>query len=123
MVDPVAETYLPILILGTVSVLLVFATLFVARLLGPRNPTDRKLTTYESGEITQGIGRGPIAIQYYPYILVFLILDIEVLFLTPFAVRFLELGLAGTVEMALFVALLLLGWLYAIRKGVLTWVR
>jgi NADH-quinone oxidoreductase subunit A len=123
LVNPIAEGYLPILILGVVSALLVFATLFLSKMLAPHNPTGQKLTTYESGEITQGLGRGPIEIQYYPYILVFLVLDIEILFLVPFAVEFLNLGPAAIVEMVLFVALLLLGWLYAWKKGALEWVR
>jgi NADH-quinone oxidoreductase subunit A len=123
LVNPIVNGYAPILILGLVSALLIFATLFLSKLLAPSNPTGNKLTTYESGEITQGTGRGPIEIQYYTYILVFLVLDVEILFLVPFAVEFLNLGVAGVIEMVLFVGLLLLGWLYAWKKGALEWVR
>lgn len=123
MVNPVVQGYAPILVLGLVAALLVFATLFLSKLLAPSNPTGNKLTTYESGEITQGTGRGPIEIQYYTYILVFLILDVEILFLIPFAVDFLNLGPVGIIEMGVFVGLLLLGWLYAWKKGALNWVR
>jgi NADH-quinone oxidoreductase subunit A len=123
LVNPIVEGYAPILVLGLVAALLVFATLFLSKLLAPSNLTGNKLTTYESGEITQGTGRGPIEIQYYPYILVFLVLDVEILFLIPFAVEFLNLGLVGIIEMVVFVGLLLVGWLYAWKKGALNWVR
>lgn len=122
------EGYVPILILGVVAVGLVFVTLLTSRILAPNNPTGRKRTTYESGEITQGSGRGPVDIQYYNYILVFLILDIEVLFLLPFAAEFGNLiGMDDAAlvvsEMVIFVGLLFLGWLYAWKKGALEWVR
>ncbi|HEX9815523.1 MAG TPA: NADH-quinone oxidoreductase subunit A [Candidatus Thermoplasmatota archaeon] len=115
--------YLPIAILGIIALTLVFATLFGARMMGPRNPNARKESTYECGEIALGSGRGPIEIQYYMYILVFLIIDIEAIFLIPFAVRFSNLGTAAIWEMAIFVALLFVGWLYALKKGALNWVR
>lgn len=119
----VAEGYIPILILGLVATLLVFVTLLLSKFLAPRNATARKLSPYECGEIQQGSGRGPIEVQYYMYIIAFLVLDIEAVFLFPFAVKFASLGVQGIVEMVLFVGLLFLGWLYAVRKGALEWVR
>ncbi len=123
MANPILDSYVPILVLGIVACLLIFVTLLVSRLLAPYNPTGQKLTTYESGEITQGIGRGPVEIQYYQYILVFLILEIEVLFLVPFAFVLADKSLAVVIEMVVFVGLLVLGWLYAWKKGALEWVR
>lgn len=114
-------TYLPILVLTAVALALVFVTLMVARLLAPSNPSQTKLSTYECGEVPIGSGRGPIAIQYYMYILVFLILDIEAVFLIPFAVEFLNLAWQGILIMFLFVLLLLEGWAYAWTKGALEW--
>ena len=122
MADPVLS-YLPIVILGAIAALLVFATLFLAKMMGPRNLTARKAMTYECGEIALGSGRGPLEIQYYMYILVFLILDIEAVFLIPFAVGFGDLGWVAIVEMVIFVGLLFAGWLYALKKGALEWVR
>ena len=122
MADPVLS-YLPIVLLGAIAALLVFATLFLAKVMAPKNPNARKESTYECGEIALGSGRGPLEIQYYMFILVFLILDIEAVFLIPFAVRFSSLGTAAIVEMAVFVGLLLVGWLYALKKGALNWVR
>ena len=115
--------YLPIAILGIIALTLVFATLLGAKMLGPRNPNARKESTYECGEIALGSGRGPLEVQYYMYILVFLIIDIEAVFLIPFAVRYSHLGAAAIWEMAIFVALLFVGWLYALKKGALNWVR
>ena len=115
--------YLPILILGVIAMTLVFATLFAAKMMGPRNPNPRKESTYECGEIALGSGRGPIEVQYYMYILVFLIIDIEAIFLIPFAVAYSDLGTAAIVEMAIFIGLLFVGWLYALKKGALNWIR
>lgn len=115
--------YLPIAILGIIAMTLIFVTLFLSKILSPKNPNLRKESTYECGEIALGSGRGPIEIQYYMYILVFLIIDIEAVFLIPFAVKFADLGTAAIWEMAIFVGLLLVGWLYALQKGALNWVR
>lgn len=122
MVSEAFQAYLPVAILAGIAVLLVLVTLLAARLLAPNNPTRGKTSTYECGELALGSGRGPIAIQYYMYILVFLILDIEAVFLIPFAVEFLNLSLTGIVIMLLFVLLLLEGWAYAWTKGALEWV-
>ena len=123
MADPLQLGYLPIVILGGIAMLLVLATLFLSKVLAPKNPNPRKESTYECGEIALGSGRGPLEVQYYMYILVFLILDIEAVFLIPFAIRFTDLGAAAIWEMGIFVALLLVGWLYALKKGALNWVR
>jgi NADH-quinone oxidoreductase subunit A len=123
VVSQVFDAYLPILTLVVVAIGLLFVTLLAARFLGPNNPTRRKLLPYECGEVAVGSGRGPMAIQYYMYILVFLILDIEAIFLIPFAVEFLDLSLTGLVIMFVFVLLLLEGWAYAWTKGALEWTR
>ena len=83
--------------------------------------TPGLLSTYESGEVPIGSARGPIDVQYYLYVIVFLIIDIEAVFLIPWALRFANLGVAGLVEMAIFVGLVLLGWAYAWKKGALEW--
>lgn len=123
MADTLQLGYLPIVILGVIAMTLVFATLFLSKIMAPRNPNPRKESTYECGEIALGSGRGPLEVQYYMYILVFLIIDIEAVFLIPFAVRFMDLGPMAIVEMAIFVGLLFVGWLYALKKGALEWVR
>jgi NADH-quinone oxidoreductase subunit A len=84
-----------------------------------------KVGTYECGEVPMGPARTNIDVQYYLYILVFLVLDVEAVFLVPFAVQFLELPNPALIamEMALFVGLLLIGWAYAWKKGALEWSR
>ena len=96
-------------------------TLSLTRFVAPRNKTAGKYSTYESGEVPIGGARGPIDVQYYMYVIVFLIIDIEAVFLIPWAMHFRALGPAALVEMAIFVGLLLLGWVYAWKKGALEW--
>lgn len=113
--------YLPILIIVALGFVMIFVTLSLTKLVAPRKSTPGKLSTYESGEVPIGGARGPIDVQYYLYVIVFLIIDIEAVFLVPWALRFSELGVAAIVEMAIFVGLVLLGWAYAWKKGALEW--
>jgi NADH-quinone oxidoreductase subunit A len=113
--------YIPILITLILAVLIVAAALNVYRLIAPRRPSAGKISTYESGEVPVGSGRGPIDVQYYLYVIVFLIIDIEAIFLIPWALRFMQLGVTAIVEMVIFVGLVLLGWAYAWKKGALQW--
>lgn len=116
--------YLPVAILFVLAGLIVFVTLNIGKVLGrPYRPGVLKKSTYECGEVPHGSARSQVDVQYYLYVLVFLILDIEAVFLIPFAVKFLDLGMQGLVEMILFVGLLLIGWAYAWKKGALEWAR
>ncbi len=101
--------------------IIVFVTLSLTKLVAPRRNVPARYSTYESGEVPQGNARGPIDVQYYLYVIVFLIIDIEAVFLIPWALRFTELGPAAMVEMVIFVGLVLLGWAYAWKKGALEW--
>ena len=113
--------YLPILIIVALGFVIIFVTLSLGKLVAPRRPNAGRLSTYESGEVPVGNARGPIDVQYYLYVIVFLIIDIEAVFLVPWALRFAQMGLAGLVEMIIFVGLVLLGWAYAWKKGALEW--
>lgn len=113
--------YLPILIIVLLGFVIIFVTLSLTKLVAPRKSSPGKLSTYESGEVPIGGARGPIDVQYYLYVIVFLVIDIEAVFLVPWALRFTELGPAAIVEMAIFVGLVLLGWAYAWKKGALEW--
>ena len=95
----------------------------MAGLLTPCRPTREKLEPYECGEKPIGDTHVPIDIKYYIYVLIFLILDVEVIFLIPWAVGFRRLGGAAFVEIFIFVLLLLAGWGYAWKRGVLRWLR
>lgn len=109
------------MITAVLALLIVGVTLNIHKLIGPRRPSAGKVSTYESGEVPVGNARGPIDVQYYLYVIVFLIIDIEAVFLIPWALHFLQLGTAAVVEMVIFVGLVLLGWVYAWKKGALQW--
>ena len=116
--------YLPILIIVAIGFVMIFVTLSLGKLVAPRRPNAGRLSTYESGEVPVGNARGPIDVQYYLYVIVFLIIDIEAVFLIPWALRFEEftkLGAFAIVEMIIFVVPVLLGWAYAWKKGALEW--
>jgi NADH-quinone oxidoreductase subunit A len=95
--------------------------LVVARLLAPRKPNAEKLETYECGMETVGDTWVQFKVQYYVYALVFLIFDVEIIFLYPWAVAFDRLDLLGVIAGVLFIFLLGDGLLYAWRKGALKW--
>jgi NADH-quinone oxidoreductase subunit A len=116
-----ATNYLPI------ALQLVFAGGFVAfmilvsSLLGPKRKTDDKLATFTSGILSHGDARSPMAIKYFLIAILFVLFDVEVIFFYPYAVNFKSLGWSGLGEVILFVAFFLVGFIYIIKKGALTW--
>ncbi len=96
--------------------------LAAAYFIRPRRPTPTKLSTYECGLEAIGDIRVQFKVQYYLYALAFVIFDIEVVFLYPWAVAFHQLGLFALVEMAIFLLILAGGLVYAWKKGALEWV-
>ena len=108
-------------------VFLIFGGLFVllnlgiSRLLQPRNPHPVKLSTYECGELPEGESWVQFNIRFYVVALVFLIFEVEIVFLFPWAVVFKDLGLFAFVEMMIFVFILLVGLAYVWVKGDLEW--
>lgn len=121
MAETTLAKYLPILIMLALALVIVGVTLNLGKLVAPRRRGVAHLSTYESGEVPVGNARGPIDVQYYLYVIVFLIIDIEAVFLIPWALNFVELGATAIVEMVIFVGLVLLGWAYAWKKGALEW--
>lgn len=105
-----------------VTVVLLGATLLLWWLLRPKKPNPLKLETYECGVQTVGDAWVQFRAQYYIFALIFVLFDVEAVFLFPWAVAYNRLGFYAVVEMALFLLLLLGGLLYAWRKGVLEWV-
>jgi NADH:ubiquinone oxidoreductase subunit 3 (subunit A) len=95
--------------------------ILIARLLQPRRPNPIKVETYECGIETVGTAWVQFKVQYYLYALVFLVFDIEVVFLFPWAVAYNQLALFAFVEMFIFIALLAVALIYAWRKGALEW--
>src|SRR5919199_1560096 len=115
------EKYVPLLILLALAFVIIAVTLALTKLIAPRSRNAGRLSTYESGEVPVGNARGPIDVQYYMFVIVFLVIDIEAVFLLPWAMKLASYGGPGIVEMAIFVGLLLLGWAYAWKKGALEW--
>ncbi|HZD70279.1 MAG TPA: NADH-quinone oxidoreductase subunit A [Actinomycetes bacterium] len=113
---------------GTLAGLLVLAIGFIALAFGvnwalrPNRPSPGKLTTYESGMTPIGTTWSQTQIRYYVFAFLFVIFDVESVFLFPWAVVFSSLGVAAVWEMVVFIAVLAVGLLYAFRKGVLKWV-
>lgn len=116
-----ALQYLPMAILGVVAFALVLVTLLGNKTLGPKKGSVNKLTTYECGEKATPGARGPIDVQYYMFVLTFLVFDVEAMFLIPFALQFKELGGGAIFAISLFVALILVGYVWEIKKKLLTW--
>jgi len=100
----------------------VLVTLFIAKLVRPHRPSRTKLQSYECGEPTIGATWIQYNVGYYIFALIFVIFDVEVVFLFPWAVAFRKLGLFALVEMLIFLAILIFGLIYAWRKGALKWV-
>jgi NADH-quinone oxidoreductase subunit A len=100
---------------------LVGVTLQLARLVRPDLPTPEKYTTYESGIDPIGRGWAQSNVRYYIFALLFVIFDVEAVFLFPWAIVFERLGAQAFVEMVIFIAILALALLYAIKKKVLEW--
>ncbi|MDE3076356.1 MAG: NADH-quinone oxidoreductase subunit A [Chloroflexota bacterium] len=97
-------------------------TFLIAALIRPNNPNPIKLDTYECGISNVTGARDRFNIRYYVLAMLYLVFDLEVVFLYPWAVQYDQLGLFGLVEMLLFVVILLIGYFYAWRKGALEWV-
>lgn len=116
------RSYLTVAIFGGAAVLMVGAMLGMGRLLRPSNPTAEKLIAYESGVDPVGTGWSQSQIRYYIFALLFVMFDVEAVFIFPWAVRLEAFGVFGLVEMIVFIVILALGLLYAWRKGVLRWV-
>ena len=113
--------YLPILILLVISTLLAALVILLSSFLGPRRPTRRKLEPYESGMTPLGQARRRMPVKFYLVAVMFILFDIEVIFFYPWAVTFRQLGLFGFIEMLVFVGILLIGYVYAWKKGALEW--
>lgn len=107
-------------IIGTV---LLVAALLLTKILSPSKPSKNKLDTYECGEETEGSAWIQFNIRYYVIALIFIIFDVEILFLFPWAVVYKELGWLAFIEMAIFLIILIFGLVYVWKKRDLNWVK
>mgnify|MGYP001610241944 FL=1 len=104
-----------------IGIAFVASAFIVSWLLRPRDPNPVKTSTYECGEIVKGSSRVQFNVSYYLVALLFVIFDIEVLFVVPWIIVFRELGMVAYIEMMVFIAILMVGLIYAWKKGVFEW--
>lgn len=113
--------YFPILIFIFIAGVFAVVSLTLGVLVRPHRPYREKLSPYESGAQPFSDARVPFPLRYYIIAMLFVIFDIEVIFLYPWAVVYGQIGLFGLVEMVLFIGILLVGYFYAWQKGALEW--
>lgn len=113
--------FLPIVFQIVVALGFVVVTLFATHYLGPKRKTSDKLATFEAGVKVIGNARQPFSIKYFLVAILFVLFDIEVIFMYPWAVNFRELKMDGMIEMFIFMGTLLLGFIYILKKKALTW--
>jgi NADH-quinone oxidoreductase subunit A len=113
--------YLPIIILIVLALALAFVVIGLGHGFGPRRPTPRKSQPYESGMTPYGPGTRRMSVRYYLVAVLFILFDVEVVFFLPWAVVFRKLGAFALVEMLVFIVILLVGYIYAWKKGALEW--
>jgi NADH-quinone oxidoreductase subunit A len=113
--------YIPVLIM--LAVVTAFGVLVVtlSRLVGKRQDSSEKLMAYECGNVPLGDAHGRFPIKFYLIAMLFIIFDIEAMFLYPWAIIYRSLKLFGLIEMVVFVAILFIGFLYVWKKGALEW--
>jgi NADH-quinone oxidoreductase subunit A len=115
------EGYLPILIMLIVAVGFAAAALIVPALLGPRRRNPAKNEAYESGILPFGDARRRIPVQFYVIAVLFILFDVEVILMYPWAVSARRLGLFGLIEVGIFLAILLVGFVYAWKNDAFKW--
>jgi NADH-quinone oxidoreductase subunit A len=120
----VLRDYLPIIFMGVLAVVFAVASLAASALLRPHRPNRVKLSAYECGNDPVRLPRGErFSVKFYVVAMLFIIFDIETIFLFPWAVTFRELGLFGLVEMAIFIGLVFVAYAYVWKKGGLDWAQ
>lgn len=116
------QNYVPIFIFVAVVAVLIPITLLLARLIRPDNPNRTKLMPYECGIDPVDSARGRYTVRYYIIAILFVVFDVETIFLFPWAVRYRALGWFGVAEIAVFLGILIVGYIWAYKKGALEWV-
>ena len=119
--ESVPLNYLPILLFIGIAVVAIGSALLVGSLIRPSRPYRAKQAPYESGSPLFSDARIQFPMRYYIIAMLFVIFDIEVIFMIPWALRFQSLGLPGLIEMLVFLSILLAGFWYAWKKGALEW--
>jgi NADH-quinone oxidoreductase subunit A len=113
--------YLPIVVLAGLGAVFAVASLAASSLLRPKRPTPAKVAPYECGIVPQRMPRDRFPVKFYVVAMLFIVFDIETIFLFPWAVTFRQLGLFGLVEMVIFIALVFVAYVYVWQRGGLEW--
>jgi NADH-quinone oxidoreductase subunit A len=116
------QNYVPIFIFIAVVAIMIPLPLLLAKLVRPENPSKAKLMPYECGIDPVDNSRGRYTVRYYIVAILFVVFDVETIFLFPWAVKFKALGAFGLVEMLIFLAILVVGYIWIWKKGALEWV-
>jgi NADH-quinone oxidoreductase subunit A len=117
----IPENYIPILVFIGIALTFVAGSLLVGSFIRPSRPYRAKLAPYESGSPLFSDARIQFPMRYYIIAMLFVIFEIEIIFMIPWAIRFQSLGLLGLIEMLVFITILLAGFWYAWKKGALEW--
>lgn len=116
------DGYLPIFIFLVLATAFPVVVLLLMKLVRPSAPTEDKLEAYECGIRAASDSRGRYTVRFYIIAILFVIFDVETIFLYPWAVRYQQLGWFGVAEVAVFLAILIAGYVWAYKKGALEWV-
>ena len=113
--------YVPIVIQFVFVAGFIALMLALSHFIGPRRSSRNKDASFECGIPQHGNARIPFSVKYFLVAILFVLFDVEVIFLYPWAVNFREMGMDGLIKMVLFMGLLLIGFFYVIKKGALEW--
>ena len=116
-----ASSFMPVAIQLVIAIGFTAIIMIASALLGPKRRTSDKLANFESGIPAIGNARQPMAVKYFLVAILFVLFDVEVIFMYPWAVNFRDLGAEGLIEMFIFMGTLLAGFFYIIKKGALNW--
>lgn len=114
-------TYLPIILLLGVAIAFGLGSVIISSLIGEKRVSPAKLAPYECGIDPVGTARERFSIKFYLIAMLFILFDIEAVFLYPWAILYKKLGLFGLMEMGLFIVILFVGYIYVWKKGALEW--
>jgi NADH-quinone oxidoreductase subunit A len=115
-------SYLPLALLLGLGIVLSLAMVGVTRLMGPRATSEVKRAPFESGSVSVGTARERFSVKFYIVALLFIVFDVEAVFIYPWAVLLKELGWSAMISMGIFMSTLVVGLIYVWRKGALEWV-
>lgn len=119
--DSTLHSFAPILMQIAFSAIFVVATLIVSNLIGPKHKASRKSANFECGLDPIGNARNPFHVRYFLVAILFVLFDIEVVFMYPWAVNFKALGWEGFGKMGIFIAIIIVGFLYEAKRRALDW--